>query len=232
MTDTHHTPEAHKRLALTLIWVTPARRGNIVEFKQIAPVDVPAGRTLHLWRIDKDGNTASLGPIPAGKWARITLSEPAEKVFFPAVELAVSIEPLAAIRRRPARRMYIGGCAGSCGGRGVASCAGMEEPMRHGYVATRMSAATVYDRRLPLDFAAPRTHALSAAHRVGVRGSNARTPDGVIEFGRLCATLLEDQVGVELSAAASRGSSRPWAAAEDSRRAECHVGLTPRLSNA
>ncbi len=74
--------------------VSSLRRGKVVEVKQLAPVDVPAGRGLHLWRIDKDGNTASLGPIPPGKWVRIALSEPAEKVFFPAVELAVSIEPL------------------------------------------------------------------------------------------------------------------------------------------
>lgn len=92
--------------------VSSLRRGKVVEVKQIAPVEVPAGRTLHLWRIDKDGNTASLGPIPSGKWVRITLSEPAEKVFFTAVELAVSIEPLGSNPVAPSQA-YV--CRGLCG---------------------------------------------------------------------------------------------------------------------
>lgn len=92
--------------------VSSLRRGKVVEVKQIAPVEVPAGRTLHLWRIDKDGNTASLGPIPAGKWVRIALSEPAEKVFFPAVELAVSIEPLGSNPVAPSQAYVYRGLCG------------------------------------------------------------------------------------------------------------------------
>lgn len=92
--------------------VSSLRRGNVVEVKQIAPVEVPAGRTLHLWRIDKDGNTASLGPIPPGKWVRIALSEPAEKVFFPAVELAVSIEPLGSNPVAPSQAYVYRGLCG------------------------------------------------------------------------------------------------------------------------
>ena len=92
--------------------VSSLRRGRVVEVKQIAPVDVPAGRTLHLWRIDKDGNTASLGPIPSGKWVRIALSEPAEKVFFPAVELAVSIEPLGSNPTTPSQAYVYRGLCG------------------------------------------------------------------------------------------------------------------------
>lgn len=72
--------------------VSSLRRGRTVEFKQIAPVVLAAGRELHLWRMDKDGKATSLGPIPNEKWARIALSAPAETVFFPAVELAVSTE--------------------------------------------------------------------------------------------------------------------------------------------
>jgi hypothetical protein len=37
--------------------------------------------------------------VPAGKLVQLALDEPAEKVFFTAVELAVSIEPVGA---RPA----------------------------------------------------------------------------------------------------------------------------------
>ena len=92
--------------------VSSLRRGNVVEVKQIAPVEVPSGRGLHLWRIDKDGNTASLGPVPAGKWVRITLSEPAEKVFFPAVELAVSIELLGSNPTAPSQAYVYRGLCG------------------------------------------------------------------------------------------------------------------------
>ncbi len=52
----------------------------------------------------------------------------------------------------------------------------VHEPMRHGYVATRVSSPAVFDRLLPFDFAAPRTHASSAANGIGVRRSNAREP--------------------------------------------------------
>ncbi len=72
--------------------VSSLRRGRTVEFKQITPAVLAAGRELHLWRIDKDGKATSLGPIPNEKWARIELNAPAETVFFPAVELAVSTE--------------------------------------------------------------------------------------------------------------------------------------------
>ncbi|MES2946242.1 MAG: anti-sigma factor [Pseudomonadota bacterium] len=75
--------------------VSSLRYGRTVEIKQMAPGAspvVPAGQTLYLWRIDKNGNTTPLGPIPDGKWVRLPLAEPAEKVFFSAVELAVSLE--------------------------------------------------------------------------------------------------------------------------------------------
>ena len=92
--------------------VSSLRRGKVVEIKQLAPIDLPAGSGLHLWRIDKDGNTASLGPIPSGKWVRIALSEPAEKVFFPAVELAVSIEPLGSHPLAPSQAYVYRGLCG------------------------------------------------------------------------------------------------------------------------
>lgn len=75
--------------------VSSLRYGNTVEIKQMSPAAlpvVPVGQTLYLWRIDKNGNTTALGAIPDGKWVRLALAEPAEKVFFSAVELAVSLE--------------------------------------------------------------------------------------------------------------------------------------------
>ena len=73
--------------------VSSLRRGRRVDIKQVTPVAVPAGQTLYLWRIDKAGAVAGVGPLPEGKFVHLALDEPAEQVFFPAVELAVSIEP-------------------------------------------------------------------------------------------------------------------------------------------
>lgn len=74
--------------------VSSLRRGTTVDLKVLSPVDVPAGSELFLWRIDKAGVVTPLGAIPAAqdKFAHLTLKEPAEAAFFPAVELAVSIE--------------------------------------------------------------------------------------------------------------------------------------------
>jgi len=73
--------------------ISSLRKGRRVDIKQVTPVDVPAGHTLYLWRIDKAGAIAPVGPLPQGKFVHIDLDAPAEEVFFPAVELAVSIEP-------------------------------------------------------------------------------------------------------------------------------------------
>lgn len=76
--------------------VSSLRRGTVVDFKVVTPVAVPAGHRLYLWRIDKAGVPTALGVLPSDPRAKIlhmTLPEPAEKVFFPAVELAVSVEP-------------------------------------------------------------------------------------------------------------------------------------------
>lgn len=74
--------------------ISSLRRGKTVDIKQVAPVVVPAGQTLYLWRIDKAGAMAGLGPIQNGKWTHLALAKTAEEVFFPAVELAVSLEPV------------------------------------------------------------------------------------------------------------------------------------------
>jgi anti-sigma-K factor RskA len=74
--------------------VSSLRRGTKVDIKILSPVEVPAGSELFLWRIDKAGVMTPLGSVPAAKdkFAHLTLKEPAEAAFFPAVELAVSVE--------------------------------------------------------------------------------------------------------------------------------------------
>ncbi|CAN5272690.1 hypothetical protein BH11PSE11_BH11PSE11_28440 [soil metagenome] len=92
--------------------VSSLRQGKIVEVKQITPVPVPEGSTLYLWRIDKAGVVTPIGPIPNGKFVRMGLAEPAEKVFFTAVELAVSIVP-AGSTPDPATQVFV--YRGLCG---------------------------------------------------------------------------------------------------------------------
>lgn len=72
--------------------VSSLRHGRSIDIKQVAPVLVPPGMQLHLWRIDTAGHMLSLGPIPSGKWVQVPLPEPAEQLFSKAVELAVSLE--------------------------------------------------------------------------------------------------------------------------------------------
>lgn len=75
--------------------VSSLRRGTIVDLKVVTALPVPAGHHLHLWRIDKDGVPTALGALPAaipGEILHMSLSQPAEEAFFPALELAVSIE--------------------------------------------------------------------------------------------------------------------------------------------
>ena len=72
--------------------VSSLRHGMSVDIKQVAPVAVPQGMRLYLWRIDAAGKASPLGPIPTGKWVQLPLQEPAEKIFSQAVELGVSLE--------------------------------------------------------------------------------------------------------------------------------------------
>jgi anti-sigma-K factor RskA len=74
--------------------ISSLRRGKVVDIKQVTPVAVPPGQTLYLWRIDKAGAVEAVGPLPNGKFTHLALKESAEQVFFPAVELAVSLEPV------------------------------------------------------------------------------------------------------------------------------------------
>jgi anti-sigma-K factor RskA len=74
--------------------VSSLRHGMQIDVRQITPVAVPAGQTLYLWRLDAQGVATAIGPLANGKWVQTPLAEPAEKVFFTAVELAVSLEPM------------------------------------------------------------------------------------------------------------------------------------------
>lgn len=74
--------------------VSSLRHGRTVDLKRLAPVTVPAGKTLYLWSIDAAGAVAPVGPIPSGSFVSVALPAPAEEIFARAVELAVSIEAL------------------------------------------------------------------------------------------------------------------------------------------
>lgn len=92
--------------------ISSLRRGKVVDIKQITPVAVPAGQTLYLWRINKAGAVEAVGPLPNGKWTHLALNETAEQVFFPAVELAVSLEPLGDQPSVPAQPFVYRGLCG------------------------------------------------------------------------------------------------------------------------
>jgi anti-sigma-K factor RskA len=94
--------------------VSSLRLGHTVDIKQISEVAVPTGHSLYLWRIDKAGTITPLGPIPAPqhKLAHVTLPEAAEKAFFPAVELAVSIEPSGSRPATPSQAFVYRGLCG------------------------------------------------------------------------------------------------------------------------
>lgn len=76
------------------LMVSSLRHGTWADIKQMNPVAVPPGMQLYLWRIDAEGKTKALGPLPPGKWVRMPLPEPAEALFSQAVELAVTVENL------------------------------------------------------------------------------------------------------------------------------------------
>lgn len=94
--------------------VSSLRHGHVVDFKVVTPVNVPAGHVLYLWRIDKTGQAEPLGAVPltGGKILHVALKEPADKAFFKAVELAVSIEPAGAVPAQPTQPYVYRGLCG------------------------------------------------------------------------------------------------------------------------
>ncbi|MEZ5705342.1 MAG: hypothetical protein R3E56_08540 [Burkholderiaceae bacterium] len=61
--------------------VSSLREGTTVDLKQVAPADVPEGKTLYLWLIDKDGQVRGIAPIPNALRQRPT--RPARRNRFP-----------------------------------------------------------------------------------------------------------------------------------------------------
>lgn len=81
--------------------VSSLRKGRTVDFKQLTPVDVPAGKVLFLWTIDKTGGVRPVSTLPVGRFVSVPLPQAAEDIFFPAVELAVSVETAGATPQKP-----------------------------------------------------------------------------------------------------------------------------------
>ena len=65
-----------------------------MDVKTVMPVPVASGSTMFLWAIDANGNTRPIGALPLGAFVQVPLTQPSEKLFASAIELAVSIEPL------------------------------------------------------------------------------------------------------------------------------------------
>jgi anti-sigma-K factor RskA len=92
--------------------VSSLRHGLTVDIKQIAAVPVPAGHTLYLWTVDKAGIASPIGPIANEKFTRVQLLTPSEKAFFPAMELAVSTEPVGLKPASPSQPFVYRGLCG------------------------------------------------------------------------------------------------------------------------
>jgi anti-sigma-K factor RskA len=92
--------------------VSSLRKGTTVDLKQLVPAVVPDGQTLYLWSIDKDGKVLAIAPIPNGPFVSAALSAPAETIFLPAVELAVSIEPQGSAPAQPSGAFVYRGLCG------------------------------------------------------------------------------------------------------------------------
>jgi len=96
----------------TGLTVSSLRTGTAVELQQANVTSLPTAHTLYLWRIDKAGQIMPVAAIPNKKWGKITLTEPAEAVFFSAVELAVSIEPEGSVPTKPSQAFIYRGLCG------------------------------------------------------------------------------------------------------------------------
>ncbi|HEY9094955.1 MAG TPA: anti-sigma factor, partial [Hydrogenophaga sp.] len=92
--------------------VSSLRQGTTVDLKQLAPTEVPQGKTLYLWLIDQAGNARGIAPIPSGPFVSAQLNHPAETVFQPAVELAVSMEAIGNKPTQPSSAFVYRGLCG------------------------------------------------------------------------------------------------------------------------
>jgi anti-sigma-K factor RskA len=96
----------------TGLTVSSLRQVKVVELQQTKVATLPAEKTLYLWRIDKAGQVTPVAAIPNEKWGKITLAESAEAVFFSAVELAVSMEPIGTVPSKPSQAFIYRGLCG------------------------------------------------------------------------------------------------------------------------
>jgi anti-sigma-K factor RskA len=92
--------------------VSSLRKGTTVDLKQLSPVDVPVGKVLFLWTIDKAGVVHPVSAVPVGKFVSASLPQPAEDIFFPAVELAVSVETAGVAPQKPSGPFVYRGLCG------------------------------------------------------------------------------------------------------------------------
>jgi anti-sigma-K factor RskA len=69
------------------------RTGRVLTVKALAPVELPADRTLELWALPDGGNPRSLGLVPASGVVRLALARPADEALRNVPALAVSLEP-------------------------------------------------------------------------------------------------------------------------------------------
>lgn len=81
--------------------ISSLRQGQVIDLKRVAPVPVPADRTLFLWVIDAQGRATAVGPVPEGPFVRVKLGAPAEQVFAQAVELGLTLEPRGSLPNVP-----------------------------------------------------------------------------------------------------------------------------------
>ncbi|MEN9628023.1 MAG: hypothetical protein RJA10_1250, partial [Pseudomonadota bacterium] len=92
--------------------VSSLRRGRVVDFKTLSPVDVPPGRTLFLWSLDAQGVAQPIAALPTGRFVSLPLPQPAEALFQRAVELAVSVEAAGATPAQPSGAYVYRGLCG------------------------------------------------------------------------------------------------------------------------
>ena len=92
--------------------VSSLRQGTTVDLKQLTAINVPQGKTLYLWSIDQAGRVRGIAPIPNSPFASAKLDQPAETVFQPAVELAVSVEAMGESPSRPSTAFVYRGLCG------------------------------------------------------------------------------------------------------------------------
>jgi anti-sigma-K factor RskA len=92
--------------------VSSLRRGRVVDFKRLAPVDVPPGQVLYLWSLDAKGDAQPIAALPQGGFVSLPLQQPAEALFQRAVELAVSLEPAGTTPAKPGSAYVYRGLCG------------------------------------------------------------------------------------------------------------------------